>query len=120
MAILRPRRGSPAIEFVALWAILAAMLVTMGIYMRRGLSGKWRQAGDTFGFGRQYEPINPGTQPTDPGDPPVPPPDATCPQAQAVCKGNAACLKCAACCCNRTAFQYICYVDCVNGKGTCG
>ncbi|MDP3723311.1 MAG: hypothetical protein Q8R91_07435 [Candidatus Omnitrophota bacterium] len=36
-------------------AILAAALVGVAVYAKRALAGKWRQVGDTFGFGRQYE-----------------------------------------------------------------
>lgn len=44
-----------AIEYVMLVAILVAALVSMAVYMKRSLCGKWREAGDTFSYGRQYE-----------------------------------------------------------------
>ena len=45
-----------AVEYAVLIAIVVAALVGMSVYAMRALSGKWRQAGDTFGYGRQYEP----------------------------------------------------------------
>jgi len=33
-----------------------AALISMAVYTKRALSGKWRGVGDTFGHGRQYEP----------------------------------------------------------------
>ncbi|MFH0762493.1 MAG: Flp family type IVb pilin [Candidatus Omnitrophota bacterium] len=43
------------IEYAFLIAIVAAVLIAMSLYIKRALSGKWREVGDTFGYGRQYE-----------------------------------------------------------------
>lgn len=48
-------RGFLAIEYVVLIAVLAAALVGMSSYLKRSLCGKWKEVGDVFGFGRQYE-----------------------------------------------------------------
>lgn len=48
--------GSLAIEYAAFLAVLAAALVGMAVYSMRALSGRWRDVGDAFGYGRQYEP----------------------------------------------------------------
>jgi|GEM_PF-2272135 len=48
--------GTFSIEYAALMAIVAAMLMGMSVYSMRALCGRWRQVGDTFGYGRQYEP----------------------------------------------------------------
>ena len=48
-------RGNLSIEYAALMAIVVAMLVAMSVYSMRALCGRWRQVGDTFGYGRQYE-----------------------------------------------------------------
>ncbi|MBI3319007.1 MAG: GxxExxY protein [Candidatus Omnitrophica bacterium] len=48
-------QGQSMIEYAALIAVTVAALVGMSVYMKRALNGKWRQVGDTFGFGRQYE-----------------------------------------------------------------
>ena len=52
---LQPTRGQSAIEYAVLIAVTVAALAGMSVYMKRALNGKWRQVGDTFGFGRQYE-----------------------------------------------------------------
>ena len=49
-------RGQGVIEYTILIAILVAVLVGMASYIQRSLAGKWRDVGDTFGSGRQYEP----------------------------------------------------------------
>lgn len=53
----RPKRAAFAVvEYAIFIAVLCAALVGMAISIRRALSDKWRQAGDAFGHGRQYEP----------------------------------------------------------------
>ena len=44
------------IEYAVLIAVVVAALIGMGLYAKRSLMGKWRGAGDAFGFGQQYEP----------------------------------------------------------------
>lgn len=51
-----PRGGQSVIEFALLIVLVVAALTGMGIYAKRSLMGKWRGVGDSFGFGRQYEP----------------------------------------------------------------
>ena len=36
--------------------MMIAAVLGMSIYVKRALEGRWRQVGDTFGHGRQYEP----------------------------------------------------------------
>ena len=48
------KRGFLSLEYALLITILVAALVGMALYFQRSLSGKWRDAGDSFGFGRQY------------------------------------------------------------------
>lgn len=47
------RKGSLAIEYAFLIAIVAVVLIAMSPYFMRAICGKWRQAADTFGYGRQ-------------------------------------------------------------------
>ena len=54
------RRGSLAIEYTVLIAIVVAALLGMQVYVKRAICGRWRAAADTFGHGRQYEPFEPG------------------------------------------------------------
>ena len=49
-------KGSLILEYSILIAIVIAALVCMQVYVKRALCGRWRQAGDVFGSGRQYEP----------------------------------------------------------------
>lgn len=49
------RRGFLSIEYAVLIAIIAAALIGMAVYLKRSLSSKWRETGDTFGHGRQYD-----------------------------------------------------------------
>lgn len=39
---------------VAVISVIAAMLA-MQIYFKRSLSFRWKEAGDVFGYGRQYD-----------------------------------------------------------------
>ncbi len=50
------RKGFLALEYAVLIVIVIAALVGISIYLKRALSGRWRTVGDTFGYGRQYEP----------------------------------------------------------------
>ncbi len=50
------RSGTHYLEYATLIAVAAAALFAMSNYIYRGLAGKWRQVGDGFGYGRQYEP----------------------------------------------------------------
>ena len=54
--IQNSQRGQSAIEYAVAVTVLVAALVGMSVYMKRALSGKWRQVGDSFGYGRQYDP----------------------------------------------------------------
>ena len=52
----RMRKGSLTLERAVLIAVVAAALIAMSVYIRRAISGRFRDAADSFGFGRQYEP----------------------------------------------------------------
>lgn len=49
-------RGQSMIEYAVLVAVVIATLLGMSIYTKRALAGKWKSVGDTFGYGRQYDP----------------------------------------------------------------
>ena len=49
------RRGSLSLEYACLIAIVVAALITMSVYTKRAICGKWRDVGDGFGYGRQYQ-----------------------------------------------------------------
>ena len=50
------RHGSAMMEYAALIAIVAAALISMAVYIKRAVSGKYREVGDAFGHGEQFEP----------------------------------------------------------------
>jgi len=50
------QKSFATVEYAFLIAVVVAALLGMSIYLKRGLSGRWRQVGDAFGHGRQYEP----------------------------------------------------------------
>ncbi len=51
----RYNRGISVIEYSMLVAVAVAALLSMSIYLKRAICGHWRQAGDAFGYGRQYD-----------------------------------------------------------------
>ena len=53
---MKPSRGVFTVEYAIMGAVLVAALLGMLVYVQRGLQGKWREVGDSFGHGRQYEP----------------------------------------------------------------
>jgi Flp pilus assembly pilin Flp len=50
------RRAASVIEYSLLVAVTVAAIIGIQIYLKRAISGNWRQAADTFGYGRQYDP----------------------------------------------------------------
>jgi len=53
---IKNARALSVIEYSLIVAVVAAAALGMQIYLKRAVSGRWRQAADTFGFGRQYDP----------------------------------------------------------------
>ena len=54
MKWLRSVRGQHLLEYAALIVVIIAALLAMRIYLKRGMSGQWRQAADSLG--EQYDP----------------------------------------------------------------
>lgn len=50
------RKGLLSLEYGLLISVAVVALIGMSVYLGRSLSGRWRDLGDGFGFGRQYEP----------------------------------------------------------------
>lgn len=50
------KKGLSVIEYAILIAVVAAALLAMQAYIRKAVSGRWRQQADSIGFGMQYEP----------------------------------------------------------------
>jgi Flp pilus assembly pilin Flp len=49
-------KAQSILEYVAVIGIIAAVLIVMGVYYKRAVQGRYRQAGDVFGGGEQYQP----------------------------------------------------------------
>jgi Flp pilus assembly pilin Flp len=52
----RSASGLLSLEYAILIALIVTALLGMSLYLKRALSGRFRDAADSFGFGRQYEP----------------------------------------------------------------
>jgi len=52
---MRNLRAASIIEYSLLLAVVVAAILGMQIYLKRAISGRWREAADTFGYGRQYD-----------------------------------------------------------------
>jgi hypothetical protein len=50
------KRAQMIVGYLLLFVIVIAALMVMGSYIRNSMSGKIRQAGDSFGGGEQYDP----------------------------------------------------------------
>lgn len=48
------KKGFTFLEYVVLIIMVIAAFLAMQIFMKRTLMGKWKDAADSFGFGRQY------------------------------------------------------------------
>lgn len=52
---METQKAFSTLEYATLIAVVVAALLVMGIYIRRAVCGKWKDAADSFGFGRQYD-----------------------------------------------------------------
>jgi len=55
----RPRhraQGQSSLEFCIGFAVILLAIVGMFFVIQGAVGGRWKQAGDTFGQGMQYEP----------------------------------------------------------------
>lgn len=52
---LLDRKGS-FYEYTILIIVIIGAIILMQPYIFRGIMGRWKSIGDTFGFGRQYDP----------------------------------------------------------------
>ena len=50
------KKAVSIIEYVALLTFLMAAVFLAQKYLVRGIAGRWKEVGDTFGYGRQYDP----------------------------------------------------------------
>ena len=51
------KKAISVIEYSLIIVVVVAALLAIHVYLKRAVSGRWRQAADTFGYGRQaYSP----------------------------------------------------------------
>ncbi len=55
MALPSFKRANIMIEYAILIAVIIAALLGVAVYLKRAISGRWREVADTFGYGRQYQ-----------------------------------------------------------------
>ncbi len=48
-------KGTIALEYSVIIAVVIAALIGIQIYVKRAVCARWRESGDVFGFGRQYD-----------------------------------------------------------------
>jgi Flp pilus assembly pilin Flp len=53
----RSLKGMSLIEFTLLAAVVCVCFLGMSVFLKRSVSGKWKQSIDIFGHGRQYDPL---------------------------------------------------------------
>ena len=53
---MRRSRGSSMAEYAVLIAVVVAAVVSMAVYLKRAVDGKYREVGDAFSGGKQFEP----------------------------------------------------------------
>ena len=53
---LLKKKAASALEYMSLLIFIVAAFIAIQKYAVRGFSGKWKQAGDTFGVEHQYDP----------------------------------------------------------------
>jgi hypothetical protein len=52
------KRAAATIEYATLMMLIMGAFLLFQNYILKGFYGRWRQVGDTFGHGRQYDPRN--------------------------------------------------------------
>lgn len=55
MIKIKNKRAMSILEYSALISAIVIALLTMQIFLKSAVQGKWKEAADTFGHGRQYE-----------------------------------------------------------------
>lgn len=53
---MKDKRASSIVDYVLVFFVVMAVIVSMGAYIKRTLMGKYKETGDAFSHGRQYEP----------------------------------------------------------------
>ncbi|MCK5494207.1 MAG: hypothetical protein KAJ14_13940 [Candidatus Omnitrophica bacterium] len=56
MIVKDMRKAIAFIEYVSLILAISIALLAVQFYLKRAVSSNWKETGDVFGHGRQYEP----------------------------------------------------------------
>lgn len=51
----KAQKAMAVIEYSLLVAVVAAALLGIQVYIKRAVCSRWRDAADSFGYGRQYQ-----------------------------------------------------------------
>lgn len=51
-----PPKAQSTIEYIAVLIVIISVFIAMGVYYKRGVQARFRQAGDVLGGGEQYTP----------------------------------------------------------------
>jgi len=54
--MLKRNKSQSVLVYAVLIAVISLGMIVMFKYVRNSIQGKYRQAGDTYGAGKQYEP----------------------------------------------------------------
>jgi len=46
------------VEYCVLITVVVAAFIGMQVYLKRAVCGRWKSNADTFGFGRQFDPVS--------------------------------------------------------------
>lgn len=58
MKLSRHTNGFSIVEYIVVLVIIVGTFTLFKDYIIRGLTGRWKSAGDQHGFGRQYHPTD--------------------------------------------------------------
>jgi len=50
------KKSQSILSYVLLIAVLTFALISMGVFIKRAIQGKYRQSADVYGGGEQYQP----------------------------------------------------------------
>ncbi len=53
---IREKKAQAALEYIVMITIIVMAIFIFQKYILRGMAGKWKTTGDSFGYGRQYDP----------------------------------------------------------------
>lgn len=54
-ANIQMKKGTMSLEYSIVIAVIVAALIGIQIYVKRAICARWKESGDVFGYGRQYD-----------------------------------------------------------------